>query len=158
MKLVLDDREVAWAAGIFEGEGCFSGNGKNIMISLAMCDKDVVDRFAAVVGLGKVSPKKMPLAKPHWKPQWQWYFNSYDQLEELALLIEPWLGERRLAKLEELREKRRVFLAQILRERPCKGCGEQFRPESPARSRNRLYCTAACRTKAGHERWRALCA
>jgi hypothetical protein len=55
------DSEIAWAAGLFEGEGSCYGtvrsdryNTRRIRMNLRMTDQDVVERFAKVVGVGSV--------------------------------------------------------------------------------------------------------
>lgn len=48
--------EMAWAAGFFDGEGCFSYSRKvyTPTIAIAQVDRQVLDRFRAAVGIGKV--------------------------------------------------------------------------------------------------------
>jgi hypothetical protein len=52
-------QHVAWAAGLFEGEGCWNayvrkGGKVQMQVRLEMTDKDVVERFAAIVGCGAI--------------------------------------------------------------------------------------------------------
>lgn len=44
--------KIAWAAGLFEGEGCSSWNNRNkrISLQLATTDEDVVLRFKRAIG------------------------------------------------------------------------------------------------------------
>lgn len=93
---ILHEIEVAWAAGLFEGEGSFSTslrNGKvaTFRASLAMRDEDVVRRFHAVVGVGHVRFDKSGL--------WQWAAGSRSDVLHVAELLLPFLGQRRLTQI-----------------------------------------------------------
>lgn len=97
--------DVAWAAGLFEGEGCISLRNKTrttrpgIRFTLSSTDKDVVDRFHTVVGCGSVTgPCWSTLAT---KEQWRWAASRRADVILLAELLRPHLGTRRLARLEE---------------------------------------------------------
>ena len=48
--------KLAWAAGLFEGEGCFYINekGKYVNATVTSTDKDVLDAFLQVIGFGKI--------------------------------------------------------------------------------------------------------
>lgn len=52
--------QIAWAAGLFEGEGTWNAyqvkpRGKiQMQARVGMTDRDVVERFAEVIGFGKV--------------------------------------------------------------------------------------------------------
>lgn len=52
--------DIAWAAGLFEGEGTMrvyprmGTKNLQVLMRLAMTDKDVVERYAAVIGVGRV--------------------------------------------------------------------------------------------------------
>jgi hypothetical protein len=62
--------EIAWAAGLFEGEGCISyirpwGREPDIQAALAMTDEDVVRRFDEIVDRGRVyGPYHPPFHRP----------------------------------------------------------------------------------------------
>jgi hypothetical protein len=100
------DPELAWAAVLFEGEGCISSSpGRSARLQLGMTDLDVVERFHRVMGIGKVygpyTPKTPPGAAPR-KTQWTWLAGGRaDVLTGLSKLL-PWLGARRRAKAEEV--------------------------------------------------------
>ena len=63
----INREKLAWAAGLFEGEGCFTVHkhcrGGTAVIK--MSDKDVLDEFVSVVGIGKVVPKKTKTKPTH---------------------------------------------------------------------------------------------
>jgi hypothetical protein len=94
--------DIAWAAGLFEGEGCFSLQSRgNPRATLSMTDFDVVRRFAEVVGFGTVFDK-VPPRLPHHKPQLAWRVTSFERTQALIAMFWPWLGERRRARAVEI--------------------------------------------------------
>lgn len=46
--------EIAWAAGLFEGEGCMTRSGSQKVMRLVSTDEDTVRRFWEIVAVGKV--------------------------------------------------------------------------------------------------------
>jgi hypothetical protein len=104
-----DPLEIAWAAGLFEGEGCIfsdSNAGKRHQqrcLILSSTDEDVVRRFAAAVGVGKVHRRtRTPAWQPHWKDQWEWRVNRWTGIVEVLDLFKPFLGERRTAAANKM--------------------------------------------------------
>lgn len=95
------EAEVAWAAGIFEGEGCITWHGGGRpMLAVNMTDEDVLRRFADVVG-GKVyGPCQGKGAT--WKPYFRWYVQGNERTERVLALFQPWLGRRRTARASEV--------------------------------------------------------
>lgn len=98
----MSDLDIAWAAGLFEGEGCItiSYNGKypEIGIQLVMTDIDVVNRFAQIVG-GKVLHKQP--GKEGWKASYSCVIRKRTEVERILNLFIPYLGERRTEKALE---------------------------------------------------------
>jgi len=106
------DRELlAWAAGLFEGEGHIkhrrynrsSRPGETAMqrgLTLTMADEDVVRRFHEIVGVGSVNFSKR--ARPHWSDQWRWDCTSWPDVRTLLHQFLPYLGKRRTLKAQEL--------------------------------------------------------
>lgn len=91
--------DVAWAAGLFEGEGSISRTSVRRALQLGTTDRDVRDHFAEVMGVGKrwtqVRPgKRKPL---HW-----WAVYAWDDCVEVLTLIRPYLGERRAERADDL--------------------------------------------------------
>jgi hypothetical protein len=87
----------AWAAGLFEGEGCFYVRSRRrVGAQLAMTDRDVVERFAAIVGLGTLHRKEP--RRSHWQHQYVWQTQSAQPVRDLIARFWPYLGERRRAR------------------------------------------------------------
>lgn len=120
------ETEIAWAAGLFEGEGCFylrHSHGKAYLaLTIWMKDKDVIDRFAVLFGLGPTSRTRQ--AKPHWSKQWGLDIYGVRALT-IAELLEPHLGDRRSAKLAAIRQQ--IDETQP-KERECVCCSARFVP------------------------------
>ena len=116
-------QEIAWAAGLFEGEGCFSLQRRstnpgscNLRAALRMVDEDVVRAFAEIIGVGRVSG-------PSSKQMWEWKASG-EEAEQTYALLGPWLHSRRRARYVELLEQRRAYelsLPAIRSERARKG-------------------------------------
>lgn len=92
--------EIAWAAGLFEGEGCITRktNSKTMVLKLLMTDRDVVERLLSIAGAGSFYVVQRP---PPLLQAYQWQCAEADKVEELLLLWMPWLGSRRRARAEE---------------------------------------------------------
>ena len=101
------EREIAWAAGLFEGEGsihCNNSNGrKYLLLNLSSNDHDVVERFAAAIGCGKVYGPY--LDKNAKNPRWSWHAKNKADAEHAVAILEPFLCSRRRAKLASVREE-----------------------------------------------------
>ncbi|MDE2106441.1 MAG: hypothetical protein KGL39_55005 [Patescibacteria group bacterium] len=107
------DIEIAWAAGLFEGEGCFTrhacwlGEGPDRrrfyypVATLQMGDKDVVLRFAEVMGMGFKLRERVP-KKAHWKVMWEWRVYGRRRFGHVYGLLCPHLGDRRRTRGAEL--------------------------------------------------------
>lgn len=91
--------DIAWAAGLFEGEGsitCRKGSDGEIIqmvMSLTMVDEDVVERFCEVVGCGTVAQYFYGPNKD--KIKYQWYTGKSDTVVRLFSELQPYLGKRR---------------------------------------------------------------
>ena len=103
--------DLAWAAGLFEGEGSFSyskhtgGTGRQVQAraELAMTDEDVVRRFHQIIGIGAVDSKHTPsMQAAGHKPQWRWRVWSYEQIQAVVAMFWPWLGQRRRGRAKEV--------------------------------------------------------
>lgn len=102
--------EIAWAAGIIEGEGCImfkvspqSIGRRTTRIRVTMCDEDIVRRLYNVFRIGRF---RGPLARSYSgksvKDLWLWEVNTQSHVKEVLDLILPWLGLRRAEKAREV--------------------------------------------------------
>jgi hypothetical protein len=96
--------EIAWAAGLFEGEGCIAMNQRTLVLRVVNTDEDVIERFWDIVGVGGMyGPYAQERNRDGCKRKlfWAWLAQSDCALEALQLLS-PWLSRRRLDRAEEL--------------------------------------------------------
>jgi len=104
--------DLAWAAGLFEGEGSFSlqRNKKYPQwvyprATLSTSDLDVLQRFQKIMGFGKIYAQAR---RRNDKQLWVWNAGRKHHVFATISALFPLLGERRQAKAAE------VFMA-------CKG-------------------------------------
>lgn len=102
-----DPLDIAWAAGLFEGEGCLTlgqeRRGKRYVgARLGTTDHDIVERFARIVGFGTINRKRPPSTPEHWKTVWEWSTQSAPGVREVIDLFWDYLGERRRERADEV--------------------------------------------------------
>lgn len=94
---LVNREDLAWAAGLFEGEGHVGMHGRSgnrsIVASLNMTDEDVVKQFQRIVNVGVIYPR--PPQKDGWKPQWCWKVGSFEEVQAIIAMLWPWLQSRR---------------------------------------------------------------
>jgi len=106
----LTSEQVAWIAGIIEGEGSFIAekrrNGEfatrvyaSARITVNMTDRDVIEKLAELAG-GRVNLERQKA--PNRKDQWKWTFRGYENVIILTDLLRPWMFERRTGQLDHM--------------------------------------------------------
>lgn len=109
----MTEAECAWVAGLLEGEGCFTfgpeGNRVNskrirqLRITCAMTDLDVIEKLHRIVGMGSVQPGSIrDKRRLHAKPIWIWGASRRVDLVALLQAIRPHMGQRRGSRIDEL--------------------------------------------------------
>jgi hypothetical protein len=110
------ERDNAWAAGLFEGEGCITilkGGGKQNRVRkdgsrsskeyryprlcMSLTDEDILRRFKSIMG-GTI---RGPYTKPNRKPIWYWQLSGKAVYPAAQKLL-PYLGRRRAERLVEV--------------------------------------------------------
>ena len=91
--------DIAWVAGILEGEGCFDYNRspKYPRIRLEMTDEDVVRRVSDVIGGRITEPKR----RNDWAQSYLLTLNGAEAHRAMTAVL-PWMGQRRKEKIERL--------------------------------------------------------
>ena len=94
--------EIAWLAGLLEGEGCFfwdSSKGRygHPNIRLNMCDRDVVERAKQLIDASAIRK----VVKEPWKTQWSISIVC-EKAAEIMRTVLPYMGERRSKKITTL--------------------------------------------------------
>jgi hypothetical protein len=87
--------DVAWAAGLFEGEGCISvqpSRGSKVALYLGSKDHDVVHRFHELFG-GNLTVRKT-------QNFLMWYTGRKSVVVGVLTKLLPYLGKRRAEKAQ----------------------------------------------------------
>lgn len=99
----MKETDLAWLAGLLEGEGSFylkTKNGKHVpAIGLAMTDADIVERAGDLMGTRKAYTR--PRRQPGWKDQTEIRITGKRAAELMRTLL-PYMGERRRATIAEI--------------------------------------------------------
>lgn len=104
----MNEIDIAWAAGLLEGEACFDfggAGGKTCpRIRVEMTDEDVILRLQSVIG-GNV--RMYPSAKrknagPNWSDTYKLGLYSRATVEPVLFAIRPYMGQRRGEKIDFL--------------------------------------------------------
>jgi hypothetical protein len=105
----MNREELAYAGGLFEGEGSVSlANGRlgrnrpRARLSLEMTDLEPLERFIAAVGIGHVigpyERKGVGLRKPIYAVT----YTKFEQVQAIVAMLWPWLGPRRRKRAAEV--------------------------------------------------------
>lgn len=107
--------DIAWAAGLLEGEGCFSifnrksakWDHKSVAIHCEMTDEDTIMKLYKIFDVGSVNHRpniSKRIDQRSRKPSWIWSVQNHEGIEMVLVLIYPFLSERRSKKAKELLE------------------------------------------------------
>jgi hypothetical protein len=101
----MEETMLAWAAGLFEGEGSITVRYEKPVMQMKMCDAEVVAKFRSVVGLGRVyGPYKNKTGERDGYPR-QDFFVWTARSADCELVIErlwPWLSSYRRRRASEV--------------------------------------------------------
>lgn len=104
--VAVDTKSLAWAAGLFEGEGSIDvrqrkpTHKKVITATVASTDEDVIDRLLAIFRVGaKSGPYRH--RNPAHKPYWVWRVSAQSDVAAVLMTLYPLLGDRRQARARE---------------------------------------------------------
>ena len=103
----MSDTDIAWAAGVLEGEGSFSlCGGNSIRVMCTMTDIDILERLQKIFG-GKIASIRK--REEHWKDAWAWTIFADDALTCMRSIL-PYMGVRRSEKINMLITHRESFI------------------------------------------------
>lgn len=105
--------DLAWFAGLFEGEGCisFENSGKHhsVRLVVVMTDQDVLEKIEKTLGVGKVSKSQNKTQlTPTGKiatPTFRWRVGNKCDVERILIAIRPFMGKRRTIRIDEALER-----------------------------------------------------
>lgn len=97
--------ELAWSAGFYDGEGCTTlTKDRYLQATVAQSnDREVLDRFANAIGVGRINGPYYSKKYPHWGKKWYWIAigNDVDLLMEKLF---PYLGNVKKAQYRKWKE------------------------------------------------------
>lgn len=106
---LMNTHELAWAAGLFDGEGHtradFHSKSTTTLcprIDVAQSDRFVLDRFRGVVGVGRVyGPYARKGDRAHNKPKFNYIETEFEPVQAIIAMIWRWLSpmKREQAKI-----------------------------------------------------------
>lgn len=105
----MDAIEIAWLAGLIEGEGCIfvpvlpTAHTKYPMIRVAMTDEDIVRRCYEITNVGKFGPLSHSIDGR--KPVWKWQVSKRKDVARILCAVAPLMGERRREKIAVAAER-----------------------------------------------------
>jgi hypothetical protein len=101
--------ELAYAGGLFEGEGYFTMVTKHPghpapHAGIEMTDREPLERFARAVGFGTVHGPGINRGPDGLlkKPRYTWKVGTLEKTQALTAMLWPWLGPRRRARAAEV--------------------------------------------------------
>ena len=62
--------DIAWAAGLLEGEGTFHMSDRAIVIGANMIDRDIIERLGRLLGAHVYGPRDRSHIKQTYQPMW----------------------------------------------------------------------------------------
>lgn len=96
----MDREELAWAAGLFDGEGCTSLNTKRngrwygIRLAVAQNSIEVLERFQGAVGVGRVYGP--------YKGEFSYCISGFENVQYVLALLWEWLSEPKRFQAENV--------------------------------------------------------
>lgn len=97
--------QLAWVAGLVEGEGSFYAKGgpyPAARFQLDMADEDVVSHACAIMKVGQVDVQDK--GKRSIKPQYRWRVSAQAEVAWVMDMLYPFLGQRRKGKIAEIQQ------------------------------------------------------
>ena len=104
--------EVAWAAGLLEGEACFDirksnalvrdPDNKHCRIIVEMKDLDVLEKLQKIFGGTLVQVNCKSKIKAQWSPYFKWLLTKRIDVLSCLKQILPMMSTRRAIKIQEM--------------------------------------------------------
>jgi hypothetical protein len=93
----LSEPQLAWFAGILEGEGSITIRGNSVVIKIGMTDKDIIDRVHNLWNFGN----RAVYERAGRKCMYVWRAQDKEGTTLILNEVLPWLGIRRSEKAKE---------------------------------------------------------
>jgi len=106
----MSDAEIAYCAGLFEGEGCIvftkvmGGKDKRIpyfypCLTIVMSDREPLERFQSVFPVFRISKPYLPPNGLNKKPLYTLRSSNHDAVRGAVEAMWPWLSPRRQGQI-----------------------------------------------------------
>jgi hypothetical protein len=132
------DVDVAWVAGIIEGEGAvmLTKNPMRVRVRVCMTDRDVIESLCSKTKLGTLALETWR-KRPNRKQVYVWEVRKQNEVQQLLVAIRPFMHSRRTKKIDEVLNwiNNRILI------KSCSWCQEEFL----AAQDRYLFCSAECR-------------
>jgi hypothetical protein len=117
--------DLAWLAGLLEGEGTFGSYAGYPVLSLEMCDLDIVSRAAKILGAASVGLNVPDHAE--WSPLYVAKISG-SRAADWMRRVRPYMGARRIAAIDvALGEYHPIRLVEVPVTCVVPGCGKPHR-------------------------------
>jgi hypothetical protein len=97
--------DIAWVAGVFEGEGTIrprrTATHYGAQVSIRMDDEDVIRRIHTILGFGNVYQLAEHRKSGKTVMQYNWQVAAAQDVRQFLTLVMPYLGQRRHLAAEE---------------------------------------------------------
>jgi hypothetical protein len=101
---LVDDLDLAWAAGFLEGEGSFFRQSRgDIVVKATQVDRESLDRLSKLFA-GSVTYDSRVRDRGTRQPQWQWRLDGRRAVELMFILF-PLMTERRQEQITKALEE-----------------------------------------------------
>lgn len=94
MVLAINREQLAWAAGVFDGEGWATSARRNnatkamtatLVLGVGQKHREMLERLAAATGLGSITGPTKP-------GMWAWRVHGFAKVQAVFAMLWPWLG------------------------------------------------------------------
>jgi hypothetical protein len=106
----MEELDIAWAAGLYEGEGwcelTYSTTvpeaARRARICVGSTDRDVLAKLEKIFGGTVIDKNRGADALPHWKQAWTWRLASIADVVDAIKRMWPYLASRRRGQLQPI--------------------------------------------------------
>lgn len=102
---LINREQLAWAAGVFDGEGWASsarynrktgGRTATLVIGVGQAHRGLLDRFQVAVGIGNVTGP----TKSRKTQMWAFRAHGFESVQAIFAMLYPWLGSIKRAQIQ----------------------------------------------------------
>jgi hypothetical protein len=101
--MVMNDIDLGWLAGIFEGEGCIyiTQDGRTLRLTIPSTDLETVEKVKRLTGIGTIHQANYVVKSGESRVIYRWQAQKLLEVQDLLRTLLPHFGKRRTAKAIE---------------------------------------------------------